>query len=129
MGEIAMVISAVVGAGAAVVSASNQQKAAKSAQKQQELSYNRSQKQAIREAQIRRAQATSSAQSMGAMTSSGFMGGVSSLTSQLGSTLGYSSQLSGLSKEQAMYQSRAATFGAASDLAFAGSNFAAKYIK
>jgi hypothetical protein len=122
-------IAAVAGAGASIASAVNQQKAAKSAQKQQELSYNRSQKQAIREAQIRRAQATSSAQSMGAMTSSGFAGGVSSLTSQLGSTLGYSSQLSGLSKEQAMYQSRAATFGAASDLAFAGSSLAARYIK
>ena len=122
-------IAAVAGAGASIASAVNQQKAAKSAQKQQELSYNRSQKQAIREAQIRRAQATSSAQSMGAMTSSGFAGGVSSLTSQLGSTLGYSSQLSGLSKEQAMYQSRAATFGAASDLAFATSGYANKFVK
>ena len=129
MPQILMVGAAVVGAGAAVVSARNQQKASESAQKQQELSYARSQKQAIREAQIRRAQATASVQSMGALSSSGFAGGVSSLTSQLGSTLGYSSQLSGLSKEQAMYQSKAATLGAYSNLAFAGSDFASKFIK
>jgi hypothetical protein len=63
---------------------------------------------------------------MGAMSSSGFAGGVSSLTSQLGSTLGYSSQLSGLSKEQAMYQSKAATLGAISGVAFAASDLSAK---
>lgn len=129
MPPVVMVAAAVVGAGAAVASAKNQQKASAAAQKQQELSYARSQKQAIREAQIRRAQATASVQSMGAMASSGFAGGVSSLTSQLGSTLGYSSQLSGLSKEQAMYQSKAATLGAMSNLAFATSDFASKFVK
>jgi hypothetical protein len=126
MSPIITVVAAVVGAGAAVKSAQAQNKANAAAQKQQELSYARSQKQAIRETQMRRAQATASAQSMGAMSSSGFAGGVSSLTSQLGSTLGYSSQLSGLSKEQAMYQSKAATLGAISGVAFAASDLSAK---
>lgn len=129
MPQVLMVGAAVVGAVTAVKSAQAQSKAAASAQKQQELSYSRSQKQAIREAQIRRATATASAQSMGALASSGFSGGVSSLSSQVGSTLGYSSQLSGLSKEQAMYQSQAATLGAMSNLAFAGSDFASKFVK
>jgi len=129
MPQVLMVGAAVVGAVTAVKSAQAQSKATASAQKQQELSYARSQKQAIREAQIRRAQATASVQSMGAMSSSGFAGGISSLNSQLGGTLGYSSQLSGLSKEQSMYQSRAATLGAMSNLAFATSNFASNFIK
>lgn len=129
MPQIVMAAAAVVGAVTAVKSAKVQKKAAESAQKQQELSYARSQKQAIREAQIRRAQATASVQSMGAISSSGFSGGVSSINSQLGSTLGYSSQLSGLAKEQSMYQSRAATLGAYSNLAFATSDFASKFAK
>ena len=136
MPPVLMVGAAVIGAGAAVAGAVATSKAAKaqgqaaaSAQKQQELAYNRSQKQAIREAQIRRAQATASTQSMGALSSSGFAGGVSSLSSQVGSTLGYSTQLSGLSKEQSMYQTRAANYGAFADLAFAGSSYANRFVK
>jgi len=129
MPQVVMAAAAVVGAVTAVKSAQAQKKATEASQKQQELAYNRSQKQAIREAQIRRAQATASTQSMGALTSSGFAGGLSSLSSQVGSTLGYSSQLSGLSKEQSMYQSQAATFGAYSNLAFATSDFASKFAK
>jgi hypothetical protein len=129
MPQVVMAVAAVVGAVTAVKSAKAQNKAAESAQKQQELSYARSQKQAIREAQIRRAQATASVQSMGTISSSGFSGGVSSINAQLGSTLGYSGQLSGLAKEQSMYQSRAATLGAYSNLAFATSDFASKFAK
>lgn len=129
MPAIVTAVAAVSGAVSASKAAKAQEKAAASAQKQQELSYNRSQKQAIREAQIRRAQATASAQSMGALSSSGFAGGVSSLSSQVGSTLGYSSQLSGLSKEQAMYQSKAASLTAFSNLAFTTANFASQFIK
>ena len=121
--------AAVAGAVATTKAAQAQGRAAASAQKQQELSYSRSQKQAIREAQIRRAQATASAQSMGALSSSGFAGGVSSLSSQVGSTLGYSTQLSGLSKEQSMYQTRAANYSAFADLAFAGSSYANRFVK
>ena len=132
MAVTAIIVGAVAaGAGAVATNkaAKEQRKAAESAQKQQELSYSRSQKQAIREAQIRRAQATASAQSMGALSSSGFAGGVSSLSSQVGSTLGYSTQLSGLSKEQSMYQTRAANYGAFADLAFAGSSYANRFVK
>lgn len=132
MAVTAIIVGAVAaGAGAVATNkaAKEQRKAAESAQKQQELSYSRSQKQAIREAQIRRAQAAASAQSMGALSSSGFAGGVSSLSSQVGSTLGYSTQLSGLSKEQSMYQTRAANYGAFADLAFAGSSYANRFVK
>jgi hypothetical protein len=120
--------AAAVGAVTAVKSANAQKKASEKSQRQQELSYSRSQREAFREAQIRRAQLISSTQGMGAGSSSGLSGGLGSLGSQLGSTLGYASQMSGLAKEQAMYQSQAATLGAYSNLAFGVSSLASQFM-
>jgi hypothetical protein len=81
-----------------------QKKAAKAAKaqnalqrKQQELATRRQRRSAIREAQIQRAQTQSAASGAGALGGSAVSGGLGSLTSQLGSGLGYSSQQSGIS--------------------------------
>jgi hypothetical protein len=72
---------------------------AKKQQQQQELSYQRQQREALREAQIRRAQGATSAQGLGVGSTSLAYGGMSSIASQTGSALGYGSQMSGLSGE------------------------------
>ena len=121
--EAALVISAVTATVGTVASISQQQKAARAQAQQQQLQSRRSQRQAVREAQIRRAQTLATAQAAGAMGGSAVGGGLSSLSSQLGGTLGYASQMSGLSKEITMASSRAQTAGAVASLgmtAFSG---------
>ena len=58
----------------------------------------RSRRQAIRQAQLQQAQARSIAAGAGALGGSALAGGQAALTSQLGTQLGYSTQLSGLSQ-------------------------------
>jgi hypothetical protein len=58
----------------------------------------------------------SAGQALGASGGSGVAGGISSLGSQLGSSLGFASQMSGLSKQIGMAQSRSATAGALANL-------------
>jgi len=94
---VASVVNTAKAAKAAGRSADIQANMAKEQQKQQDLSYQRQQRQAIREAQIRRAQGVSSAQGFGVGSTSLAYGGVSSIASQTGSALGYGSQMSGLS--------------------------------
>ena len=120
-----MIGAAVIGAVATVSAANQQRKAARAAERQQQLQTQRSQRQAMREAQILRSQSLATAQGMGVV---GGSGGLSSLGSQLGSGLGYAGQMSGLATQQSVAQSRANTYGAFADLAFTGSNFASKYI-
>jgi len=78
-------------------SANIQANIAREQQKQQDLSYQRQQRQAFREAQIRRAQGVTSAQGLGVGSTSLAYGGMSSIASQTGSALGFGSQMSGLS--------------------------------
>ena len=112
--------AAVVGAGAAVygtVQANKSRKRqAEAQQQQQQLQAQRSQRQAMREAQIRRAQTQASAQGMGIVGGSALGGGLSSLSSQLGSSLGYAGQQSGLSKEISLQGQKAQTAGAIAGL-------------
>ena len=100
---IVAAVTAVVGTVASVSaqnkSANLQAGIARKQQKQQDLSYQRQQRQAIREAQIRRAQGAVSAQGLGVGNTSLAYGGMSSIASQTGSALGYGSQMSGLSGE------------------------------
>lgn len=112
MGPVAAVIGAVATVGGTVMQYSAQRKAAKAAQRQQNLSTQRSNRQAIREAQLQRAQAIAAGASMGALGGSALAGGLGSLGSQLGSGLGFSSQMSGLSADIEKFQQRAATWGA-----------------
>lgn len=109
---IMMAISAGAGAGGTIKAQSEQKKATRAAQKQQVEQNRRSQRQALREAQIRKAQTQQTATATGAQFGSGLAGGISSLGSQVGSTLGFSSMMSGLNKTIAMAGANA-EFGAA----------------
>jgi hypothetical protein len=120
MGPALPVISAVATVGGTIASYSAQRKAAKAQQKQQELSTQRSQRQAIREAQIRRAQAISAGAQLGGLGGSALEGGLSSLGSQLGSGLGFSTQMSALSADISKYSSLAQTFGGIANLGLMG---------
>lgn len=113
MPQIAPVIAAV-GAvatiGGTVMSYNAQKKASDASRKQQALSTQRSTRQSIREAQLQRAMAIAAASSMGALGGSALAGGISSLSSQLGSGLGFSSQMSNLSADIEKYQQKASTW-------------------
>lgn len=116
MGPIATVIGAVASVVGTVASVSQARKAARLQQEQQAVATRRSRRQAIREAQIRRAQTVASAQASGALGSSSVSGGLGSLQSQLGEQLGYSTHMSGLSRDIASAQSRAQTYGAVASI-------------
>jgi hypothetical protein len=128
------VVGAVIGAVATVASTNKAVKAQKEAtatnvkiaeeqRKQEELTYRRQQRSAIREAQIRRAQGTASVQAAGVASGSLPGGGIASIGSQLGSTLGFGSQMSGLSSNitdlgiaSANATQRANTFGSIANI-------------
>lgn len=112
MGPVAAVIGAVATVGGTVMQYKAQKKAAAASRRQQDLSTQRSNRQSIREAQLQRAQAVAAGASMGALGGSALAGGLGSLGSQLGSGLGFSSQMSGLSADIEKFQQRAATWGA-----------------
>lgn len=76
----------------------------------------RSQVQALREAQIKRAMLTQAATNSGTVDSSGFGGGMASLNSQLASNQSFSSQVGVLSQQQAGQTSRANTAAGISNL-------------
>jgi hypothetical protein len=109
-------VSAVATVAGTVMSYNSQKKASAASAKQQQLSTDRSNRQAIREAQLQRAMAISAASSMGALGGSALSGGLGSLSSQLGSGLGFSSQMSSLSKDIEKYQQKAATWGAVASM-------------
>jgi hypothetical protein len=111
MGPALAVIGAVTSVAGTVLSYSAQQKAAKKAEQQQDLNTRKSNRMAIREAQIKRAQAQNAAALAGAGGGSGIAGGTSSLSSQLGSGLGFSTQMSALSSDITKYQSSAQLWG------------------
>ena len=116
MPQTLAIIGAVASVGGTIASVSAQRKASRLQQQQQTLATRRSQREAVREAQIRRAQTMASAQAFGAVGGSAVAGGTASLGSQLGGALGFSSQMSGLSKQIGIAQSRAATAGAVANL-------------
>ncbi len=111
MGPAAIVIGAVAAVGGTVMQMKAQKKAAAASRRQQDLSTQRSNRQAIREAQLQRAQAIAAGASMGALGGSALAGGLGSLGSQLGSGLGFSSQMSGLSADIEKFQQKAAMWG------------------
>ena len=98
MPPVALAIGAVASVAGAVTAYRGQKKAAQAQQQQQAVSTTRSRRQAIRASQIQRAQAIASAQGAGTLSSSGVAGGIGGLSSQLGSEMGFSTQMSGLSQ-------------------------------
>lgn len=123
MPQAALVISAVATTVGTISSIRQQKKAAAAQRRQQQLQTQRSQRQAIREAQIRRAQAQSQALALGATGGSALGGGLSSLSSQLGGSIGFAGQMSGLSDRISIASQKAQTAGAVAELgmtAFSG---------
>lgn len=76
---------------------SAQKRAARNQRKLQTLQRNRERRRAFREAQLARSRALVQAAAGGVSQSTGVLGGVSSLSSQLGANLGFSTQGQGLS--------------------------------
>ena len=105
-------------AGGLFIQQQSAKKAASAQRKQQEIATRQSRRAAIRERVIRSAEVTAAANAYGASTSSGFEGNIGSLGSQLGSGLGFSTQMSGLSNQISRAQSRAATGSALTGFGF-----------
>ena len=101
---------------------SAQKKQAAAQRQQQQVIARRSQRQAVREAQIIRAQNLAQAGALGFAGGSGFAGIGSSLSSQLGSNVGTATQLSGLSNRISMQGEKAATAGAIAGLGLTALN-------
>jgi hypothetical protein len=116
MGPVAAVIGAVASVGGTVMAYNSQKKAANAQRQQQDLNTRRSNRQAIREAQLQRASTIAGGAASGALGGSALAGGLSSLGSQLGSGLGFSSQMSGLSAQIEKFQQRAQTWGAVASM-------------
>ena len=91
--------------------------AARTQQAMENLRAQRSQLQALREAQIQRAMLVQRSAGSGTLDSSGFAGGMSSLSSQLGGNQMFANQMGSMASSIGRYNSRAQTFGALSGLA------------
>ena len=109
MPQVALAVGAVASVVGTGISYIQQRKEAKLTRRQQAEATRRSQRQAIRAAQIQRAQAVATAQAGGSLDSSGGKGGIGSLSSQLGSELGFSNSMSGFSSQISSARSRGAT--------------------
>ena len=109
---IALVGLAVAGTAFSVVqqqkAAGQQKKARRAQQRQQELQSKRQRIRAVRQQQIASSQARAAAAGLGGLETSGFRGGQSALQSNLGAGLGFSSEMSGLSRNISMFQQKAA---------------------
>src|SRR6056297_254728 len=117
---IALTAATVVGTAASVYGTIQSTKASKKAaaarRRQEQLQETRSRRQAIREMQVRRAQAIATAQGAGSLQTSGASGGIGSLSSQLGTGLGFQSQMGSLSDIVSSETQRAQRFGAMANL-------------
>lgn len=96
--------------------AAAQSKAIAEQKKADRARYRREQRQAIRRAQIARASAIASAQGAGADTGSGAAGGIGSVTSQLGSGLGFASQVSAINSNISGFQQQGIKYGAQAEM-------------
>ena len=116
---IALGLSAAVGIYGTVKAGQERREATRLQEQQQTLSTRRSRRQAIRQAQIQRANAVAAAGSLNALQGSSIAGGTSSLGSQLGSGLGFSTQMTGISRGISQASARAERFGTLGNLGFA----------
>ena len=101
---------------------------------QQQQQATRQRRSAVRSSIIARAQAQQVAQARGVGVSSGSLGGLASLSSQLGANLGYSSMMSGLGQQftalsglSAQQSADSAKFGAIADIGFGLARGAVSY--
>lgn len=122
----ALPIIGAIGAGAAVVgtamSYTQGRKVQKSQEQQQEVASRRERMQAIRETQVRRAQAVMTSVGAGSQESSAAEGGIGSLSSQLGTQMGYGSQMTGISRDISAASGRQSMWGAVGSLGMTAFN-------
>jgi hypothetical protein len=85
-----------------------QQRSFQEQQRASELQARRSRVRAIRESQLLRSRTQATGQAMGAAGGSAMAGGLTSLSSQLGSTVGFQTQMSGLSRNISEFESQSA---------------------
>ena len=97
MGPILQVIGAVAAVGGTIASNQAQRRATGAQKRQQALQVARQRRMAIREAQVKRAQARANAGAFGVGDSAGAFGGIGAVGSQLGAGLGFGTQMTGLS--------------------------------
>jgi hypothetical protein len=116
-------VLAVISAVSTVASISASSKASKASAGQQALQAARERRQAFRQTQIQRAQMMNSGVSTGGQDGSALAGGQASLSSQLGTNLGYGTQMSGISRQINMYNARASMFEGIAGLAGGLSNY------
>ena len=88
--------------------AGQQRKARRAQQRQQDLQSRRQRIRAVRQQQIAASQARASSAGLGGLETSGFRGGQTALQSNLGAGLGFSTEMSGLSRNISMFQQKAA---------------------
>ena len=98
-GTAAAIGGTVKSAKAAQAAASTAQQATQVQIQQQRQTATRQRRSAVRSSIIARARGQQVAQQRGVATSSGFQGGISSLSSQLGANLGFGSMMSGLGQQ------------------------------
>lgn len=118
--ETLALISAVATVGGTVMSHTSQRKAEKAQQQQQAAAARKERMQAIRQAQIQRAQAVMSSVGQGSSESSGAAGGIGSISSQLGTEQGFGSQMTSLSSDISRHSSRAGMWGAVANIGATG---------
>ena len=133
----AIVVGGVLAAAGTVAQISQQQKAAKAQKKarkaeeqRQAVAARRERLQALRRAQLSRATAVNTATNIGSGQTSGIAGGASSVGSQAGEALGFSTQMSGLSRQISHFQQQAANaitsasaFGSVAGLGFSALSY------
>ena len=96
---VIMAVSSVASVAMQARAAGAQRRAAETQQRQQEVQALASRRRSMRAAQVQRATTLATAQGAGAIGSSAVAGGLSSLSSQLGSSVGFQTQMSGLSRD------------------------------
>jgi hypothetical protein len=97
--------------------------AAKTQQAMESLRAQRSQLQALREAQIQRAMLTQRSATSGTMDSSGFAGGMASIGSQLAGNQMFANQMTGFGRQLAGQQQTMQRYGALSQLSGQAASF------
>ena len=121
MGQVVMAIRAVIAAGATVKSMNEQKKAGRAQAaasntqiQMQRTKATRERRQSIRANIAARARMRNQAELTGVAGSSGAQGGTSSVSSQGGSNLGFSSQMSGLGQQFTAFSGQAASLASKS---------------
>jgi hypothetical protein len=110
--------------GTSYVSMENNKKAARTQEAMQRLKQQKDQIQALREAQIQRALLVQRSAGAGALDTSGFSGGMSSIGSQLAGSQMYANQMGSMGTIASRFQTKAQTFGALSQISGQVAGFA-----